>query len=57
MTHNEVARRTAPEMPARRLTPRTPACDDQVPFVEPTQRAVVRALPLRTLHRDGGGGR
>ncbi|MFG2903993.1 hypothetical protein ACGF13_02825 [Kitasatospora sp. NPDC048286] len=57
MTHNDVARRTAPEMPARRLTPRTPACDSQVPFVEVAQRALARALPLRALQRDGGGGR
>ncbi|MGW3075056.1 MULTISPECIES: hypothetical protein [unclassified Kitasatospora] len=57
MTHNDVARRTAPEMPARRLTPRTPACDSQVPFAEVAQRALTRVLPLRALHRDGGGGR
>ncbi|MER7751123.1 hypothetical protein [Kitasatospora sp. NPDC097643] len=62
MTHNDVARRTAPEMPARRLTPRNPACDTPdrfgpVPFVEVAQRALVRALPLRALHRDGEGGR
>ncbi|WP_033333272.1 hypothetical protein [Streptomyces novaecaesareae] len=44
MTHNDVARRTAPEMPARRLIPRTPACDSPVPFVELAQRALVRAL-------------
>ncbi|MFE6049537.1 hypothetical protein ACFQ6N_02130 [Kitasatospora sp. NPDC056446] len=53
MTHSDVARRTAPEMPARRLIPRTPACVGQVPFVEVAQRALVRALPLRALHRDG----
>ncbi|MEV7776036.1 hypothetical protein [Kitasatospora sp. NPDC086791] len=57
MTHDEVARRTAPEMPARSLTPRTPACTGQVPFAEVTQRALVRALPLRALHRDIEGGR
>ncbi|MFE2107661.1 hypothetical protein ACFXAF_17585 [Kitasatospora sp. NPDC059463] len=59
MTHNDVARRTAPEMPARSLTPRTPACDDSGPvrFTEVAQRALVRALPLRLLHRDGEGGR
>ncbi|MER5348989.1 hypothetical protein ABT093_01440 [Kitasatospora sp. NPDC002551] len=58
MTHNDVARRTAPRMPARSLTPRTPACDSaQVPFTEVAQRALVRALPLRLLHRDGEGGR
>ncbi|WP_316522670.1 hypothetical protein [Kitasatospora brasiliensis] len=57
MTHNDVARRTAPEMPARRVIPRAAACDGQAPFVEVAQRALVRALPLRTLHRDGGGGR
>ncbi|MFF7990452.1 hypothetical protein ACFZDG_11755 [Kitasatospora xanthocidica] len=57
MTHNDVARRTAPEMPARRLIPRTPACDHPVPFVEVAQRAIVRALPLRALHREGGGRR
>ncbi|MFE6870820.1 hypothetical protein ACFVFS_30215 [Kitasatospora sp. NPDC057692] len=58
MTHNDVARRTAPEMPARSLTPRTPACaSGQAPFTEVAQRALVRALPLRLLHRDGEGGR
>jgi hypothetical protein len=57
MTHNDVARRMAPEMPARRLISRSPACDEPVPFVEVAQRALVRVLPLRALHRDGGGGR
>ncbi|MFJ9772594.1 hypothetical protein ACIRVF_15320 [Kitasatospora sp. NPDC101157] len=57
MNHNDVARRTAPELPARRLIPRSPACTTQVPFVEVAQRALVRALPLRALHRDGEGGR
>ncbi|MFE4976647.1 hypothetical protein ACFRAR_31660 [Kitasatospora sp. NPDC056651] len=57
MTHNDVARRTAPEMPARRLIPRTAACDSQASFVDVAQRAIVRALPLRTLRRDGGGRR
>ncbi|MEU9073528.1 hypothetical protein ACFYUY_14330 [Kitasatospora sp. NPDC004745] len=57
MTHNDVARRTAPEMPARRLTPRTTACDGPVPFTDLAQRAIVRMLPLRALYRDGGGGR
>ncbi|MFJ4191646.1 hypothetical protein [Kitasatospora sp. NPDC089509] len=57
MTHDDVARRTAPELPARRLTPRTAACDGPVPFVEVAQRALVRALPLRTLRREGEGGR
>ncbi|MFB7472985.1 hypothetical protein [Kitasatospora sp. NPDC056184] len=58
MTHNDVARRTAPEMPARSLTPRTPACaGDPVRFTEVAQRALVRSLPLRLLHRDGEGGR
>ncbi|WP_157882143.1 hypothetical protein [Streptomyces rubellomurinus] len=57
MTHNDVVRRTAHELPARRVTPRTPACDVPVPFVEVAQRALVRALPLRALHRQGEGGR
>ncbi|MEV6972061.1 hypothetical protein [Kitasatospora sp. NPDC093806] len=58
MTHNDVARRTAPEMPARSLNPRTPACDGvSVRFTEVAQRALVRALPLRLLHRDGESGR
>ncbi|MET9176629.1 hypothetical protein ACIGXI_07790 [Kitasatospora aureofaciens] len=57
MDHNDVARRTAPELPARRLPSRSPACTSQVPFVEVAQRALVRALPLRALHRDGEGGR
>ncbi|MFB7376096.1 hypothetical protein ACFC26_20570 [Kitasatospora purpeofusca] len=52
MTHNDVARRTAPEMPARRLIPRRPACEsDSVSFTEVAQRALTRALPLRALHR------
>ncbi|WP_159394196.1 MULTISPECIES: hypothetical protein [unclassified Streptomyces] len=50
MTHNDVARRTAPEMPARRLIPRRPACDS-VSFTEMAQRALTRSLPLRALHR------
>ncbi|MGA5818521.1 hypothetical protein ACPC54_11770 [Kitasatospora sp. NPDC094028] len=57
MTHNDVVRRTAPELPARRLLTRTPACDAPVPFVEVAQRALVRALPLRALHRPVEGGR
>ncbi|MBV2154785.1 hypothetical protein [Kitasatospora sp. SUK 42] len=57
MNHKDVARRTAPELPARRLTPRSPACSGPVPFVEVAQRALVRVLPLRVLHRDGEGGR
>ncbi|MFJ8474889.1 hypothetical protein [Kitasatospora sp. NPDC094011] len=57
MTRDDVARRTAPELPARRLTPRSAACDGPVPFVEVAQRALVRALPLRTLRREGEGGR
>ncbi|HJD85406.1 hypothetical protein [Kitasatospora aureofaciens] len=57
MDRNDVARRTAPELPARRLPSRSPACTSQVPFVEVAQRALVRALPLRALHRDGEGGR
>ncbi|MFB6889752.1 hypothetical protein ACFCX4_10610 [Kitasatospora sp. NPDC056327] len=58
MTHNDVARRTAAEMPARSLTPYTPACDaGPVRFTEVAQRALVRSLPLRLLHRDGEGGR
>ncbi|WP_406201891.1 hypothetical protein OH807_22785 [Kitasatospora sp. NBC_01560] len=58
MTHNDVARRTAHEMPARNLTPRTAACESgPVPFPEVVQRALVRALPLRALRHDGEGGR
>ncbi|MEV7358583.1 hypothetical protein [Kitasatospora sp. NPDC091276] len=57
MTHNAVARRTAPELPARRLIPRTPACESPVPFVETAQRPLVRILPLRALHRPGGDNR
>ncbi|MER6298623.1 hypothetical protein ABT247_03505 [Kitasatospora sp. NPDC001539] len=57
MDHNDVARRTAPELPGRRLIPRSVGCDSQVPFVEVAQRALVRALPLRALHRDGERGR
>ncbi|MFJ2862546.1 hypothetical protein [Kitasatospora sp. NPDC087314] len=57
MTHNDVARRTAPALPARRLIPRTPACEGPVPFVEATQRSLVRPLPPRALYRDGEGGR
>ncbi|MEV8324033.1 MULTISPECIES: hypothetical protein [unclassified Kitasatospora] len=57
MTHNAVARRTAPELPARRLIPRTPACESPVPFVETAQRPLVRVLPLRALHRPRGDNR
>ncbi|MFI2612563.1 hypothetical protein [Kitasatospora sp. NPDC018619] len=57
MTHDDVARRTAPELPARRLTPREPACAGQAPYEEAAPRALVRALPTRALHRDTGGGR
>ncbi|WP_395295387.1 hypothetical protein ACF9IK_19085 [Kitasatospora hibisci] len=58
MTHNDVARRTAREMPARSLYPHVPACDSApVPFTEVAQRAIVRALPRRRLHRSGEGSR
>ncbi|MDH6703388.1 hypothetical protein P3T27_000069 [Kitasatospora sp. MAA19] len=57
MTHNDVARRTAPALPARRLIPRTPACEGPVPFVEATRRSLVRPLPPRALYRDGEGSR
>ncbi|MED7947956.1 MULTISPECIES: hypothetical protein [unclassified Streptomyces] len=58
MTHNDVARRTARQVPARSLNPRTPACEGGlVPFSELAQRALTRVLPLRALHRDGEGGR
>ncbi|MEV7597899.1 hypothetical protein AB0O91_11025 [Kitasatospora sp. NPDC089797] len=62
MTHADVVRRTARELPARRVTPRSAACDSPVPFVEVAQRALVRTLPLRSLppralHRDGEGDR
>ncbi|MFF1902309.1 hypothetical protein [Kitasatospora sp. NPDC058218] len=58
MTHNDVARRTAREMPARSLTPRTLACeaaavDDAIPGL----RALVRTLPSRVLDRACEGGR
>ncbi|MCG6499133.1 hypothetical protein [Kitasatospora sp. A2-31] len=58
MTHNDVARRTAREMPARSLYPYVPACESaSVPFTEVAQRAIVRALPLRRLQRSSEGGR
>ncbi|MER7670700.1 hypothetical protein ABTY61_19845 [Kitasatospora sp. NPDC096128] len=57
MDHNDVARRTARELPARRVTPRSTGCDSPVPFVEVAQRALVRVLPLRALHRVAEGGR
>ncbi|MFI6850451.1 hypothetical protein OG535_18290 [Kitasatospora sp. NBC_00085] len=57
MTHNDVARRTARTMPARSLTARTLACDSAVPFPEIVQRALVRAVPSRVLHRVSEGGR
>ncbi|MFB7907466.1 hypothetical protein ACFXPX_06460 [Kitasatospora sp. NPDC059146] len=57
MDHDDVARRTAPELPARRVIPRSAACDGPVPFVEVAQRALVRALPLRALHRGLEGNR
>ncbi|GAA2827499.1 hypothetical protein RMN57_18730 [Kitasatospora sp. CM 4170] len=58
MTHNDVARRTARQMPARSLYPHVPACEAApVPFTEVAQRAIARALPLRKLHRSSEGGR
>ncbi|MBP0455526.1 MULTISPECIES: hypothetical protein [unclassified Kitasatospora] len=58
MTHNDVARRTARSMPARSLTTRTlPGDGDSVPFPEVVQRALVRAVPSRLLHRVSEGGR
>ncbi|MGW6913381.1 hypothetical protein ACWGB8_06105 [Kitasatospora sp. NPDC054939] len=58
MTHNDVARRTAHEMPARSLTPRTTACDcDLAESYGPGRRALTRALPLRALFRTCEGGR
>ncbi|MFJ9695886.1 hypothetical protein [Kitasatospora sp. NPDC101183] len=56
MAHNDVVRRTAAVLPARRLTSRAPAAEP-VSFVEVAQRALVRALPLRVLHRDAESGR
>ncbi|MFJ9946607.1 hypothetical protein [Kitasatospora sp. NPDC091207] len=58
MTHNDVARRTVREMPARDLTPRPLACaaaaaDDALPGL----RALVRTLPARVLDRGCEGGR
>ncbi|GAA4855844.1 hypothetical protein [Kitasatospora terrestris] len=51
MIHNDVARRTAPRMPARSLTPRTLACTDCAVPDEPTPRLLTRPLPLRALGR------
>lgn len=58
MTHNDVARRTAPQMPARTLTPRALACDGG-PESGPGQglRGLTRELPSRTLVRTSEGGR
>ncbi|MFI9327900.1 hypothetical protein ACIGZJ_10195 [Kitasatospora sp. NPDC052868] len=58
MTHNDVARRTAREMPARSLTPRTLAFEAEI--VEEGGRGLrdlLRALPARVLGHPGGGGR
>ncbi|WP_158845408.1 hypothetical protein [Streptomyces sp. NRRL WC-3742] len=57
MAHNDVVRRIAAELPARRLNSRSPGDAQPVPFVEVAQRALVRALPLRALHRVSEGGR
>ncbi|GAA2739143.1 MULTISPECIES: hypothetical protein [Kitasatospora] len=51
MIHNDVARRTAPSLPARSLQPRVTACDSPVISADPTVRPLVRALPLRALGR------
>ena len=63
MNHNDVDRRTAPELPARALTshtltPRTLANDSGGRYgEEPWLRPLVRTLPSRWLHRSCEGGR
>ncbi|MFE2726966.1 hypothetical protein [Kitasatospora sp. NPDC059327] len=57
MIHNDVARRTAREMPARDLTPRPLACAAAVADALPGLRPLVRTLPARVLGRSCEGGR
>ncbi|MFJ6139134.1 hypothetical protein [Kitasatospora sp. NPDC092286] len=58
MNHNDVARRTAREMPARSLIPRTLAFDAGVGEDHaPGLRDLLRPMPPRAIVRTGGGGR
>ncbi|MGW4895182.1 hypothetical protein ACWEQL_23350 [Kitasatospora sp. NPDC004240] len=58
MNHNDVARRTAFEMPARSLTPRTLAVDSgAAEAFGPGRRELARTLPSRVLTRTSEGGR
>ena len=68
MTHNDVDRRTAPELPVRTLTSHTLASHTLTPRAlardsggrygeEPWLRPLARALPPRPLHRGLEGGR
>ncbi|MEV8095881.1 hypothetical protein [Kitasatospora sp. NPDC085879] len=54
MTHNDVARRTAHDLPARSIHPRTVACDGEAED-RPAPRRLTRALPVRELVRGEGG--
>ncbi|WP_354641359.1 hypothetical protein [Kitasatospora camelliae] len=56
MTHNDVARRSAPRMPARSLTPRA-LPRDTVSEPGDAFRALNRDLPPRSLERSSEGGR
>ncbi|MER8188130.1 hypothetical protein [Kitasatospora sp. NPDC094015] len=49
MTHNDVARRTAHDLPARSLTPRSKS-GTSVPDVY-APRKLTRPLPARSLYR------
>ncbi|GHH69769.1 MULTISPECIES: hypothetical protein [Streptomycetaceae] len=63
MNHNDVDRRTAPELPARALTshsltPRALAHDSGGRYGdEPWLRPLTRTVPSRRLHRSCEGGR
>jgi hypothetical protein len=53
MNHNDVARRTEHDLPARSITPKVVACDGRVEE-RTAPRRLVRALPSRNLVREGG---
>ncbi|WP_159401049.1 hypothetical protein [Streptomyces sp. NRRL B-24484] len=53
MNHNDVARRTEHDLPARSIIPKAVACDGHVED-RTAPRRLVRALPTRILVREGG---
>ncbi|MCU7823940.1 hypothetical protein [Kitasatospora sp. DSM 101779] len=52
MNHNDVARRTEHDLPARSITPKAVACDGRVEE-RAAPRRLTRALPARDLVREG----